>query len=146
MDNEFQQIKQKYDEFYNFLLKRGQLPIKDTGVGFWGISVGDEIFELFKRIHLEKFKHFIDLGSGDGKVVLIASLFTDATGIEYDKWLHESAVDIQKKLSHIPRVSKATFTRKNFTDHSITDYDIVFVNPDKPLHKGLENKLMLELN
>ena len=43
--------------------------MRDTEVGFWGTAACDDVFELFQKINLSKFKNFIDLGSGDGKVV-----------------------------------------------------------------------------
>ena len=40
-----------------------------------GPSGTQDIYDFFVKIKLERYKNFIDLGSGDGKVVLIASLF-----------------------------------------------------------------------
>jgi tRNA1(Val) A37 N6-methylase TrmN6 len=98
------------------------------------------VFELFKKIELCKFKNFIDLGSGDGRVVLIASLFTSAAGIEYDAELHRKAVEIREKLK-----IKANLIRGDFMHHDLSKYDIIFINPDKPFNKGLERKLQSEL-
>ncbi len=123
------QIKSEYDKFYNRLLSQGRLPIKDTGVGYWGISVADDLFELFKRIKLDKHKNFLDLGSGDGKVVMIASLFTKATGIEADEELHNFAKEIKKKLKTM--AGKASLINENFYDHDISKYDVIFYNPDQ---------------
>ena len=95
----FSQIKKEYDEFYKSLLLRGRLPMWSTEKGFWNAAVSDEIYEAFKKIKLDKFKNFLDIGSGDGKVVLIASLFCKkAEGIEIDDFLHNKALEMQLKF------------------------------------------------
>lgn len=140
MKEKFGQIKQEYDKFYKSLLRKGMLPMGDTEAGFWGAAVADDIFELFTTINLQKFRNFIDLGSGDGKVALIASLFTNAAGIEFDGELHQKAVEIRDRLK-----LNATLVQGDFMKHDISKYDIVFINPDKPFNTGLEKKLRKEL-
>jgi protein-L-isoaspartate O-methyltransferase len=137
----FIKIKEEYDNFYKSLLKHGKMPVRDTEVGIWGISAADNVFNFFKKIKLNKYKNFLDLGSGDGKVVLIASLFTKATGIEYDKELHDKAVEIREKLN-----LSANLIQGDFLDYDWSKYDIIFINPDKGFHKGTEDKLLKELN
>ena len=131
MEEHFNTIKETYDTFYKFLLvKHGMFPVKDTGVGYWGVSASTEIFELFKKINLHKFKHLLDLGSGDGKAVMIASLFTNATGVEFDPWLVDVSNDIKNKLFHIPHTNRAKFIKGDFMEHDLSAYDIIFMNPD----------------
>ena len=137
----FQEIKRSYLEFERELMRQGKLPMWDTGIGFWHGSNCDEIFELFKRIKLGGYKDFLDLGSGDGRVVLIASLFTKATGIEIDRKLFEKAEEIKAGLS----IKNVTFYNKNYYVHNISEHDIIFVSPDSPMHRGLETKLVGEL-
>ncbi|MBN1156339.1 hypothetical protein JXA85_01890 [Candidatus Woesearchaeota archaeon] len=146
MEQHFSQIKKEYDGFYRFLLKKGKFPYRDTKIGVWGPSVTDEVFEIFKKIRLNRFKSFIDLGSGDGKVTLIASLFTKAEGVEFDPWLFNVSKNIQSKLSHIPGIKDAVFHNKDFMKHHLDNYSVVFIAPDKPLHRGIENKIREELN
>jgi len=136
----FELIKKEYDDFYNSFLKQGKIPVRDTEVGIWGISVADNVYNLFKKINLKKYKNFLDLGSGDGKVVLIASLFTKATGIEFDKELNDKAIEIKNKLK-----LKAEFIQDDFLKYDWSKYDIIFINPDKGFHKGTEDKLLKEL-
>lgn len=143
MDAKFAEIKKEYDDFYRELLSQGKLPLRDTGKGFWGHAIADEIYEAFKKLKLQKFRTFVDLGSGDGKVVLIAALFCKrAVGIEIDNELHQKALEIQKKLF----IPNALFYNNDFFAHSISEFDIVFVYPDAPVERGLENKLLNELN
>jgi|TARA_B100002003_G_scaffold249118_1_gene284552 hypothetical protein len=143
MDNKFSKIQKEYDNFYKDLLRHGKLPLRDTGKGFWGNAISEEVFEAFKKLKLNKSKTFIDLGSGDGKVVLIASLFCKrAVGIEIDNELHKKALEIQNRLS----IPNALFYNNDFFEHSILDFDFVFSYPDQPMARGLGKKFLNELN
>ena len=139
----FAQIKKEYDNFYRYLLKNGKLPMWSTKKGFWNAAIADEVYNAFKTVKLEKFKNFLDIGSGDGKVVLIASLFCrNAEGIEIDKFLHGKAVEIKNKFE----ISNAFFHNKDFFLQDFSNYDALFLSPDAPLERGLENKLLREMN
>jgi len=142
MDNiKFSLLKKGYDEFYKNLLKSGFLPMRDTGRGFWNAAITDEVFELFQLVGLNKFRNFLDIGSGDGKVVLTASLFgVNATGIEIDSTLHGKANEMKKKFG-----LNADFIQDDFFNHNFSKYDVLFLNPDQPLYRGLEDKLLREL-
>ena len=141
-DKKFALIKKEYDDFYKGLLARGRLPMWSTEKGFWNASVSDEIYEAFKKLKLNKFRNFLDLGSGDGKVVLIASLFCRKTeGIEIDDFLHFKALEMKSKLGR----KNALFHNKDFFEHDLSDYDAIFVAPDVPFERGIENKLANEM-
>lgn len=135
-----------YEDFNKFLMKKGRLPMGSTRVGFWGTSIIKEVFELFQRINLSEYEHVLDLGSGDGRVVMVASLFTRASGIEFDEYLHSVARYVRGQLSKIPHTQQAKLINGNFYHYSLRDYDLLFVNPDQPLERGLEKKLIDELN
>ena len=138
----FVQIKKEYDDFYRNLLRQGKLPFRSTRRGFWGGVVADEIYEAFKKIRLHKHKTFIDLGSGDGKVVLTAALFCErAVGIEMDNELYQKSLELQRKLN----IPNAIFYNNDLYDYNISGFDIVFVYPDEPMHRGMERKLLNEL-
>ena len=142
MHKQFVEIKKEYDDFYKSFLRKGKLPLWSTGTGFFGGVIADEVYEAFKKIKLDKNTSFIDLGSGDGKVVLIASLFCKrAVGIESDNALFKKSIDMQVKLN----IPNAIFFNSNFYDHSISEFDIAFVYPDAPMYRGLEKKLLNEL-
>ncbi|HJO01998.1 MAG: hypothetical protein QGI89_04555 [Candidatus Woesearchaeota archaeon] len=141
-DKTFTEIKKGYGSFYKDLLRKGKLPLWSTGKGFWGGVIADEVYEAFKKIKLHKHKTFIDLGSGDGKAVLIAALFCKrAVGIEIDNGLYKKSLEMQNKLN----IPNAIFFNNDFNDHSISEFDFVFVYPDAPMHRGLEKKLLNEL-
>jgi protein-L-isoaspartate O-methyltransferase len=137
--SQFLEIKTEYDNFRKSMLKQARFLIKDTGVGFWGISYLDDIYTLFKKIKLHESKNFLDLGSGDGRVSILASIFTKSVGIEYDKELHDFAMEFKEKLK-----SNAKFYNDNYLNHSLEKYDVVFINPDKRFEE-VENKLLTEL-
>jgi len=138
----FNQIKKEYDNFYSNLLQRGKLPMWSTKKGFWNAAISDEIYEAFKRLKLNKFTNFLDIGSGDGKVALIASLFCkNAEGIEIDNFLHKIAVQIKTKF----KINNTIFHNKDFFQHNFSRYDILFLAPDAPLERGIENKLLKEM-
>lgn len=137
----YAKIKLEYDEFYTSLLKNGRLPMHATEKGFWGCSIGDEVFELFKKINLQNYRSFIDLGSGDGKVVLIASLFVKkAYGIEFDKGLFEKSLEIKEKIG----IQNADFFLADYFDFDLSKFDAVYCYPDNKM-KRIENKLVREM-
>ena len=138
----FHQINQEYNNFYRSLLKSGKLPMWSTSKGFWNAAISDEVYESSKRLKLNKFKNFLDIGSGDGKVVLIASLFCkNAEGIEIDNFLHDKAQQIKNKFD----IKNAFFHNMDFFEHDFSKYDVLFLAPDAPLERGLENKLSKEM-
>jgi SAM-dependent methyltransferase len=143
MDNfRFKSIKNEYDGFYRGLLKDGKLPFWSTANGFFGSVISDEVYEAFNKIGLDKNRSFIDLGSGDGKAVLIAALFCNrSVGIEMDPALFKKSLEMQRKLN----IPNAIFYNNDYYAHSISEFDVAFVYPDEPMHRGLEKKLMNEL-
>src|SRR3989338_4910458 len=144
MDDEaFNDMKKEYDKFYRSLLQSGRLPMWSTKNGFWNASISDEVYWAFKKIELNKFKRFLDIGSGDGKVVLIASLFCkNAEGVEIDEFLHNKATQMKIRFG----IRNAAFHNKNFFEHDFSKYDALFLSPDAPLERGLESKLVREMN
>jgi hypothetical protein len=138
-------IKEAYDDFYTELMKRGMMPLKDTGVGFWGISVAEEVYEFFLNYGLNKHKRFLDLGAGDFKVPFIASLFTsESYGIEYDEWLVSQAKRIQTRLNHIPQANKTKIIQGDFMNYDLSSFDVIYWHPDKKSEE-LNRKLKREL-
>ncbi|MBL7056405.1 class I SAM-dependent methyltransferase [Candidatus Woesearchaeota archaeon] len=141
-DQAFSEIKNEYDSYYNELLRNGNLPLRSTGKGFWGHVPAIDIYEAFSKLKLHRHKTFIDLGSGDGKAVLIASLFCKrAVGIESDNELFKKSMEMQNRL----KLSNTIFFNNDFYDHNVAGFDIVFSYPDEPMHRNLEKKLSNEL-
>lgn len=146
MEKLFLSIQQTYRQLYRELFQEGKFPFRETQDGYWGASVTDEVFELFQKINLGHYQTFLDLGSGDGKVVLLASLFgVKATGIETDPELFQTSLKIKTKLSHVPKINKTTFLNQNYFNHDFSQYDVLYIFSDRPFYRGLEDKLGKEL-
>lgn len=124
-DQQFQRIKEYFDEKDRSYARVGRLPLGSTEKGFWGTAHLDDCYELFKRIGLDSAKSFLDLGSGDGRVVLVASLFCPASGIEFDAKLHAEAVAAKDALGR-----SATFICGDYTDHDLSVHDVWFSYAD----------------
>jgi 16S rRNA G966 N2-methylase RsmD len=141
MNNEqFSLIKKKFENLDRERLKQGKLPYEYTSKGVWAGASCKAVFDFFKEIGLNKYKSFIDLGSGDGRVTMIASVFTNATGVELDSQLIKTALSTKKTLN-----LKAEFLKQDILETNLSGFDIVFINPDKGFHEGTEKKLVEEL-
>lgn len=138
MIQKFAHLKKEYEKYQLQLLKKKRL-MRETSLGYYGAASADAVFSFFRKIGLAKKKSFIDLGSGDGKIVLIASLFTKATGIEIDRELINTSERMKNKLG-----IKADFIQGDYLDSDLSKYDILFLNPDNPLYE-LEKKLRKEM-
>lgn len=138
MQEDFLRIKKEYGEFHKTFLVKGKFPQRETKSGYWATSDPDTIFELFKRINLQNYNSFIDLGSGDGLVVAIASIFTKAAGIESDEKLIGISEKIKAKLN-----LNCSFKQSDYLKQDIKEYDLIYINPDNYFHK-LEPKLEKE--
>ena len=149
IEQKFQAISKTYDDYYKSLLSKGKLLVRDTSAGIWGYASASICFEFFRQISLHKAKNFIDLGSGDGKVVAIASLFTNSVGIEADKELFEDSIKIKDKLikNNVIEQERCKLINDDFMkqEYDLSEYDIIFINPDKLFTLEFEQKLIKEL-
>jgi len=141
----FEIIKKAYEEYDTTLKQKHGKPFFDTEHGIWGASAMLDTFELFMKMHLDEKKSFVDLGSGDGRVVLIASLFTNATGIEGNEELTKTAIAFRDRLGQeIPELLKAKFLQKDYTTEPLGQYEILFTFADHPWSEAFEKKLLNE--
>ena len=139
-DRKFEEIKEAFKAEEDKLLRSGKTLFWDTEKGVFGTSSMDSCFKFFKEIGLEKYEKFIDLGCGDGRIVLIASLFTKAVGIEFDETLLAKGVELRDGLG-----LSCELIAEDYYSHDISGYDFVFMNPDQGFVWGMDNKLSLEL-
>ncbi len=131
----FSQINEEYHKLTMEFISEKEL-LKDTSKGTFAAAACSTLYELFKKINLGKSNSFCDLGSGDGRVVAVASVFTTATGIEYEKSLVELSNKIVAKL----QLSHCFFIEGDYLLQDLSRYSVLFINPDGPLYK-LEKKL-----
>ena len=135
----FTEIQEEYDKIDSDFKKKNKV-VYGTQKGIYGAVKCKRLFDFFKEIELDKYERFIDLGSGDGRAVLIASLFTDATGIEFDDDLAKRSEKVAEKLG-----LSCKFICGDFLEEDLTKYDFIFINPDQEFSKGLDKKLSEEL-
>ncbi len=140
MDPRFNSIKQAFQASDRELKESFRFVVRDTAKGIWGPSDLDVVFGLFQKIGLQRAKSFLDIGCGDGRVVLVASLFTEAAGIEIDADLVNKGNEISRRLK-----LNAKLLCGDFFAHDFSRYDMLFVNPDTGFYNGLEDKLLKEM-
>ncbi|MFH0809989.1 MAG: class I SAM-dependent methyltransferase [Pseudomonadota bacterium] len=116
--------------------ERRREPGRPTSRGMWVSSTAAEVFELLAVLDAERCRRFVDLGSGDGLVTCIASLFCPATGIEADAALVAEAGALRDRLG-----LKAEFICGDFLREDLSRYDLLYIYPDKPLSPVLEEVL-----
>ena len=138
-ENKFLEIQDTYNRYYRGQMIQGRLPGKSTSLGYWAPAAAEDVWELLKVIGVKKHLRFIDLGSGDGKIAIVASLVCQATGIEADASLHDVAVWMQAKLE-----TGSNLINGNFLQHDLSRYDILFLNPDSTFRE-IEAKLRKEM-
>jgi hypothetical protein len=137
-DLAFRKIKTAYQDFYQMLERlEDRPPYLSTKAGMWATSTAEEVYRSFCHFQLDQYRHMADLGSGDGIVVAIASLFTQATGYEIDEWLYQKAIEFWHSLD----LSKATFLRADFLQANLSGYELLYLYPDKPFY-DLEEQLL----
>ncbi len=138
MKEKFKEIEKAYDEYDKLVMSNFRMLVHDTEKGIWGPANMEACFNLFKKISLKG--NFIDLGSGDGRIVLVASLFGSATGIEFSPGLVKVGEEIRDKLG-----LKAELVTGDFLKLDLASYDVIFINPDTGFDRGLEDKLLKEM-
>jgi hypothetical protein len=137
-DLAFRKVKTAYQDFYQRLkLLEDRPPYRSTKSGMWATSIAEEVYRGFCHFQLDQYSHMADLGSGDGIVVAIASLFTQATGYEIDEWLYQKSIEFWHSLN----LSKATFLRADFLRADLRGHDLLYLYPDKPFYE-LEERLL----
>ncbi len=101
-----------------------------TPEGLWTRSDLDEVLALFMQLDWARYGRMVDLGSGDGRVVCLASYFTRAVGMEADPWL----VGQSRRLAAELGLDRAEFQQTDLRVADLSSYDLLYIFPDKPLH------------
>lgn len=136
----FPQIKeffQKVDEEYKLKNKY----VFKTTKGIFGVSDLEILNEFFNKINLNLKNKFLDLGSGDGRVVFLASLFCDATGIEFEKKLIELSLKYKENLN-----LNCNFICDDFNNLNFSKYDILFSYSDSFFSNEFVERLKKEFS
>ena len=133
IDAAFEVIEKTYESIN---LATSQMEYKSTRSGMWAASNPREVYRTFCHFHLAQYEYMADLGSGDGRVSLIGSLFTQATGYETDEKLYEKSLQVRDRL----RLNRARFIQKDYLVVDLSPYNMLYLYPDKPFY-ALEDKL-----
>jgi len=117
----------------------------DTKHGIWGPSSMLDAYELFLRMGLDERKGFADLGSGDGRIALVAALFTESLGIEGDITLYAIATRIRDELLYlIPELARCEIINGDYTTAELSHYEVLFIFADHAWSPDFERKLQRE--
>ncbi len=121
-----------------FIMCSALLGFMQTQVPFVRSS-GSDLLPILKRYGFSSGDHFLDLGSGDGSVVLAVSRATGArgTGIELTRWTHVLA-----KLRGRQLQGQVQFLRENFLGVDLAFATTVYTYLYPPVMKQVEAKLL----
>ncbi len=112
--------------------------VHETEKGIFGVSDLAKIQEFFDQI--ETKGTFLDLGSGDGRVAILAAKFFDkAIGIEFDDLLCKKSVKHAKKCK-----STAEFLCADYEEYDFTKIDLLFSYADHNFSEEFVKKLIEE--
>ena len=88
------------------------------------VSSNKDILKLFELSKLSKKDAVIDLGSGDGRIVLAASRVAKyAVGIEHNPFL----TFFSRFMAIISANGEVKFKNKNYWNEQLSEYDVVFL-------------------
>ncbi len=136
----FARIKQAYTELDSRALASGSLPMRSTERGFWGASNLDDVYAFFEEKSFASSTRFLDLGCGDGRVVLVASLFVQAAGVEFDARLVEQAHSVADALGMDVQLIADDMRNVDFSS-----YDVLYSYADQRWD-FIKHKLLRELD
>ena len=108
-----------------------------TKKGIFGVSDLEILNQFFKEINLEG--NFLDLGSGDGRVTLLASLFTKAEGVEFE----EELINLSNKYKEELNLG-CKFIQDDFQNIDLSKYNVLFSFSDNFFSDKFISKLKKE--
>ena len=119
----------------------------DLAKGAFYPSTLEDLVPVMRR-HIKPGIHFLDLGSGDGRVVFLAShLGAHATGIEYDAQLVSLSRTILTRLEDLVDPSRTELIGGDFFEHSWSGYDVIYYyNNGSFEEKRMMDKLLQEMD
>lgn len=83
-----------------------------------------QLENMFKLAKLKPEDKVIDIGSGDGRIVIKASKYSkDVTGIDYNPFLNQIA---KLRLRLTKKKGKVRIIFGNLYNHNLSNYDVIF--------------------
>jgi cyclopropane fatty-acyl-phospholipid synthase-like methyltransferase len=106
-------------------------------------SEDDRLASMFELAKPKKGERIIDLGSGDGKILIeLAKRGLKAEGVEINSALVKESERAIKKLG---LEKKVKVTRASFWDFDLSGFDLVFFYGMSHVMRRMEKKLLVEL-
>jgi hypothetical protein len=107
----------------------------------------EDLFEAFKE-YVKPGVRFLDLGSGDGRVVFLANAMgAEATGIEYDHGMVDVSKKAMKALGDTVDPGRVRFIEGDFFEQPWSGYDVIFYFDLTSFeHHALRQKIAEELD
>ncbi|GLI33464.1 hypothetical protein [Desulforhabdus amnigena] len=136
-NGQFVRVINYYRKRYKAMEENGQSPYRFTALGAWAASRAPHVFHFFRSIHLDQYRSFVDLGSGDGLVACLAGLFTRSIGIEIDPELCREA---HLAAAHLGMERQVEFICSDYLSQNLVSADCLYIYPDKPFY-ALEKML-----
>jgi SAM-dependent methyltransferase len=138
-------LKERFDREDQRIIEEKGISVFNTTYGIYGSSSLRDVFDLFVRIRLWEKRAFVDLGSGDGRVALLAALFTNAVGVEGDDALHARAIRLQQEFKDaLPQLDRCSLRCADYTQENLSPYDILFIYADHNWPRAFQEKLLRE--
>ena len=117
--------------------------VRGTTHGIFGPTGVDEAFALCERLGLREGMRFCDLGSGDGRVALVAAMLCESVGIEGDPALHAVAELAKGDLLRcVPELARCTLRNEDYTEADLSCFDVLFAFADHAWPEGVERALL----
>jgi hypothetical protein len=101
--------------------------------------------EILEKFKLDKEKKFVDLGSGDGRMVFAVHKKFKCTSIGYEISPLLLIIQNLAKIFIAPFNSKVQFREESFFNVSLTEFDVIYCSLPDALLSNLEEKFKEEL-
>lgn len=138
MQEKIEALKKYYFELEE-TKKETHTHVRKTEKGTFGTSDLDIMQEFFEKLDGDD-KVFMDLGSGDGRIVLLASLFfKKAIGVEFDSELIAESMQAAKELE-----LNVEFLQEDYLEVDFSQADVLFLYMDNEFSTALITKLKKE--
>lgn len=125
----FKKIDNNKDELENEL-------VYDTEKGIFGTTNIDHVYSWLSQLDIQSSDTFMDLGSGDGRVCIVADLFCNSKGIEFDQKLVDKSLKYCSELQSNADIQQGDYENANFDN-----VDILFCYADHKFSEALVTKL-----
>lgn len=103
----------------------------------------DRISSIKKLAEIKKGDKVVDLGSGDGRVLIaLAKQGADATGLELNPWLVNKS---EKRIKRAKLSDRINIKQTNFWQYGLSQYDVIVIYGIGYIMERLEKKLKQEV-